>query len=202
MNQPPVGKLTKDKTLTFDRYTRFFEELAALYSAMDSAYNQAADYYGFFCAGCTDNCCLTRFYHHTHMEELYLLNGFFKLGLELQASIRDRAQMVNRKVMKSESHGKVPRVMCALNEQGACLLYAHRPMICRLHGIPHEIRTHGKQPVFGPGCEEFVQHCGDKVYKTFDRTPFYLSLADLEQRFKQKSGFSGKFKKTISEFFL
>jgi hypothetical protein len=115
--------------------------------------------------------------------------------------IRERALMVNRRVLESESQGKVPRVMCALNEQGRCLLYAYRPMICRLHGIPHELRPPGKQPVFGAGCEEFVRLCGDKAYKTFDRTLFYQALADLERRFKEQSGFSGKFKKTVSEFF-
>jgi hypothetical protein len=202
MNQPPVGKLTKDNTLTFDRYAGFFEELSALYADMDHAYIESATYYGFQCIGCTDNCCLTRFYHHTHLEYLYLLSGFFKLGLDRQEEILSRAGSVNRQTLAAESQGSTPRVMCALNEKGACILYAYRPMICRLHGIPHELRTPGKQTVFGPGCEEFVRHCGDKAYKTFDRTPFYLGLADLEHRFKQQSGFSEKFKKTISEFFL
>jgi hypothetical protein len=193
MNQPPVGKPN------IDRYARFFEEIAALYADMDRVFKEAADHYGFICAGCTDNCCLTRFYHHTHLEQLYLLSGFFNLEANWQERIRDRAQKVNRQVLDDQSHGKTTRIMCALNEEGRCLLYAHRPMICRLHGIPHELKTPGRPTVYGPGCAEFVSRCGGKAYKVFDRTPFYVTLADLEQRFKEKFGFTGKFKKTISE---
>jgi hypothetical protein len=110
--------------------------------------------------------------------------------------------VVNRQVREAETQGNIPRIMCALNEQGRCLLYACRPMICRLHGIPHELRPPGKQPVFAPGCAEFDRLCGDKKYRTLDRTMFYIALAGLEQRFKEAFGFSGKFKKTVSEFFL
>jgi Fe-S-cluster containining protein len=187
---------------TFDRYAGFFDELAALYRKMDRAYDDAAAYYGFQCAGCADNCCLTRFYHHTHLEHLYLLSGFYTLNKKHQERIRDRAGNAHGQVMDLESQGKAPRVMCPLNEKGACILYAYRPMICRLHGIPHELRTPGRPPVYGPGCAEFVSRCGGRAYKVFDRTLFYVSLADLERRFKEKYGLAEKFKKTISEFFL
>jgi hypothetical protein len=190
-----------DKTVTFDLHELFFEELAALYAKMDRAYNEAAGHYGFVCVGCIENCCLTRFYHHTHIEQLYLLNGFFALELDLQKRIRKRSQVVNRQVREAEAQGNTPRIMCALNEEGRCLLYAHRPMICRLHGVPHELRSPGKQPVFGPGCAEFDRLSSGKEYKAFDRTIFYLSLAGLEQRFKEQFNFSGKLKKTVSEFF-
>jgi len=180
---------------------RFFEELAALYNDMDRAYDEAADYYGFKCSDCDDNCCLTRFYHHTYIEQLYLLNGFFALDSGLQERIQRRSQAVNQQICEAETQGNIPRIMCALNEQGRCLLYAHRPMICRLHGIPHELKPPGKQPVFAPGCAEFDRRCSDKKYKTLDRTMFYIALAGLEQRFKEAFGFSGKFKKTVSEFF-
>jgi Fe-S-cluster containining protein len=186
----------------FEHYTLFFQELAALYADMDRAYTEAADYYSFHCSGCGDNCCLTRFYHHTHLERLYLLSGFTGLDPGLQNRIRKRSQLVSRQVREAQTLGITPRIMCALNENGRCLLYAHRPMICRLHGIPHELRPPGKPPVFAPGCAELDRLCGGKEYKTFDRTPFYHSLADLERRFKERFGLSGKFKKTVSEFFL
>jgi hypothetical protein len=191
-----------DHTLTFARYIRFFEGLTALYADMDRAYAETSAYYGFQCAGCTDNCCLTLFYHYTHIERLYLLSGFFKLDAALQDEIRNRAQKVNRLTLAAQSQGSAPKVMCALNEKGACMLYAYRPMICRLHGIPHELRPPGKAPILSPGCAEFVLRHGGRGYREFDRTPFYLSLAGLEQRFKEASCFSGKIKKTVSEFFL
>jgi hypothetical protein len=42
------------------------------YADMDRAYAEVADRYGFHCNGCADSCCLTRFYHHTLLEYLYL----------------------------------------------------------------------------------------------------------------------------------
>lgn len=202
MNRPLAGKFIKDKKLTFGRYAGFFEELTALYVDMDQTYNDAAAYYGFQCAGCEDNCCLTRFYHHTNIERLYLLSGFFKLDVNLQDVIRDRAQNVNHQLLEAQSQGKTSSVMCALNEEGRCLLYAHRPMICRLHGIPHELRTPGRPPVHSPGCADFVRRCGDQEYKIFDRTPFYQALAILEQRFKEQFHMAGKIKRTVSEMLI
>ncbi len=169
---------------------------------MDRAYSEAADYYGFHCAGCEDNCCLTRFYHHTRLEELYLLSGFFTLTADRQEAVLDRAQTVNRQLLDARSRGKTSRIMCALNDQGKCLLYAHRPMICRLHGIPHELRTPGRPPALGPGCDEFIRRCDGKAYKAFDRTPFYHALAGMEQRFKEQFHMTGKIKKTVSEMLI
>lgn len=186
----------------FKTYVPFLDELAVVFADMDRAYMEAADDYGLCCTGCTDNCCLTLFYHHTHIERLYLLNGFFQLAVDQQEQIRNLARMVNQQVMIAVAKKKTPRVMCALNEDGKCMLYASRPMICRLHGIPHEFTVPGRKPVFGPGCAEFVRQCGDKGYQVFDRTPFYLSLAGLEQRFKHQFNISDKIKKTVSEFFL
>ena len=166
---------------------------------MDHAYAETAQYYGFQCAGCEENCCLTRFYHHTHVEYFYLLSGFFKLGFDRQEEIRSQAGAVNRQILTGQSQGTPPRMMCALNEQGACLLYEYRPMICRLHGIPHELKMPGRPTVYGPGCSDFVSRCGDRGYKVFDRTPFYLSLSGLERRFREQFHITGKLKKTVSE---
>ena len=60
----------------------FIERLKTLYADMDAAYQAAADHYGFHCDGCLDNCCLTRFYHHTHLEYLILRQGFLSLPRE------------------------------------------------------------------------------------------------------------------------
>jgi len=188
--------------LPFKKYAPFFDELAVLFAYMDRAYTESADYYGFHCAGCVNNCCLTLFYHHTHIEHLNLLNGFFQLGFDKQERIRNRARMVNQQVIDAVAKKEAPRAMCALNQEGQCILYASRPMICRLHGISHEFTAPGREPVLGAGCSEFVRQCGDKGYRVFDRTPFYLSLSSLEQRFKQEFNIMGKFKKTVSEFFL
>ncbi len=191
-----------DNKLTFERSARFFGELAALYSDMDMAFERTAAYYGFVCHGCADNCCLTLFYHHTYVEYGYLISGFHQLPPDRQNEIRQRAERVAGQSQAAASQGLTPRIMCALNEHGKCLLYAFRPMICRLHGIPHELHLPGRSVRYGRGCSEFHRVCTSKEYMAFDRTPFYLALADLERRFKEAFGFSGKFKKTVSEFFL
>jgi len=49
-------------------YAAFIDRLKQIYTAMDRAYDRAADPYGFTCDGCADNCCRTRFYHHTVIE--------------------------------------------------------------------------------------------------------------------------------------
>lgn len=184
--------------LSFSRYAAFLDELASIYSEMDRQYSAAAAEYGFTCKGCADNCCLTRFYHHTHIEYVYLLKGFFSLDTRTRTDILHRAETVDEQARDTDATGQFFRIMCPLNTDARCRLYGFRPMICRLHGIPHEIRAPGRDPVFGPGCAEFVRGCGEQKHVRFDRTPFYARMANLEQRFKSASGFHDKFKKTVA----
>jgi hypothetical protein len=72
-------------------------------------------------------------------------------------------------------------------------------MICRLHGIPHELRKPGQNAIRGPGCGMFAAQCSDQRYRKFDRTPFYFRMAKLESELKQAVGLSGKIKMTIAE---
>jgi hypothetical protein len=71
-----------------------------------------------------------------------------------------------------------------------------------MHGIPHELRFPGKQTVFGKGCKAFEIQCGTKPYLPFDRTPFYVSMANLEKDMKQQFGIKEKFKKTIAQMLI
>lgn len=190
------------KSALFGRYDKFFEQLARLYADMDRGYDEAAAGYGFKCNGCRDSCCLTRFYHYTHIEYLYLLYGFFQLEAGLQERIRACAEKAVLQVGRMDAVGQTPRVMCPLNLKGRCILYAYRPMICRLHGIPHEFVLPGGKTVLGTGCPEFARRCGDRAYRVFDRTPFYSQMAALEQRFRAMFDFPQGFKKTISEMLV
>ena len=71
-------------------------------------------------------------------------------------------------------------------------------MICRLHGIPHELTKPGRETFYGPGCGTFTRDFSQKDYFTFDRTPFYFRLAELEKVFKIKAGISESVKMTIA----
>ena len=75
-------------------------------------------------------------------------------------------------------------------------------MICRMHGIPHELQKPGQNVIQGPGCSTFDERCADKGYFKFDRTPIYVALANLENEFKQTVGIEGKIKMTVAEMIL
>jgi hypothetical protein len=72
-------------------------------------------------------------------------------------------------------------------------------MICRLHGLPHELHPEGGQMVRGPGCNAFEQQCRKQPYVAFDRTPFYRRMAELERGLRQASGYGFKIKMTLAE---
>ena len=182
--------------------TALIERLTEIYSAMDNAYHRAADAYGFVCDGCRDNCCRTRFHHHTLIEYLYMIEGFDTLTPEKQNEVKARALTVADETASAVNSGSAVRTMCPLNFDERCILYPYRPMICRLHGIPHELHKPGQNPVYGPGCETFDRRCGPKGYYKFDRTPFYRDLAMLEQKARQTLGFAGKIRMTVAEMIL
>ena len=180
----------------------FLKRLGAIYCSMDLKYSKVAAYYGFNCTGCEDNCCLTRFYHYTVLEYLYLLEGFNHLDTEKQIKIKARALKVRQKSIAADKKGTRFRQMCPLNTDGRCILYSWRPMICRLHGIPHEIHKPGYDIIHVPGCEVFSKQLGTTDYHRFDRTPFYIKLASLERDLKQAAGITTKIKMMIADMLV
>ncbi len=177
-------------------------EVMRLFSQMDQAYTQAARQSGFECRGCDDNCCRSLFYHHTLVELLYLRSGLADLPSSVQARIKERADRVRRESDGPEHGGQSARVMCPLNERGRCGLYAHRPMICRLHGIPHGLRRPDGRMTSGPGCDDYYTQCGRTEQARLDRTPLYTAMAALESRLRSRLGFSRKIKLTVAEMIL
>jgi Fe-S-cluster containining protein len=183
-------------------YQRLFSEfesrLEALYRDMDQSYQQTAGAYGFLCSGCETSCCETRFYHHTLAEYFYLQKGFLSLDISRREMILQQARAVLKGYRVADEQQNSVRVPCPLNENGQCVIYPYRPMICRLHGIPHEFEKHSGESVYGPGCDLFNRRCEDVRYKKFDRTPFYRQMAALEHDLRQLIGVYDKFKMTIA----
>ena len=180
----------------------FIGRLQEIFAKMDENYGTAAAYYGFQCRGCEDNCCLTRFYHHTFLEYLFIREGFKTLDQAEKDAIQATADEVCRQTARADSKGLPVRLMCPLNNDGMCQLYKFRPMICRLHGIPHELQKPGQRLISGPGCGAFYHQCSDKSYYKFDRTQFYFDMAKLENDFKRAAGLTGRIKLTIAEIIL
>jgi hypothetical protein len=184
------------------RFGRHLIRLEQLYASMDRSYENVADHYGFACNGCEDNCCLTLFYHHTHLEFFYLHKGFRGLDRQRQVAISEKAQAVCSAVRWAEKNGPPLRQICPLNIDSRCNLYAFRPMICRLHGIPSELRRPDGQTTRAPGCGSFMDRCGQLAYVPFDRTPFYRDLAGIEQALRRDMPGAGKIKMTVAEMIL
>jgi hypothetical protein len=178
------------------------QQLKRIYAAMDDAYDRAAKQYGFSCDGCRDNCCRTRFYHHTLIEYVYLKEGLMTLKADTQDQIKLRAATVIDTIEKDHGKPEAVRLMCPLNVDTRCILYPYRPMICRLHGIPNELKKPGQPGIMGPGCQTFDKRCGHKPYIPFDRTPLYRDMAKLEQEVRLATRFDSKIKMTVSEMIV
>jgi Fe-S-cluster containining protein len=176
--------------------------LKDIYRSMDEHYGRVSRGYGFECIGCTESCCETRFYHHTWIEFFYLIEGFGFLGKKERQQIKHTAMAVIETYRKAGASTKSVRIMCPLNVEGLCRIYDYRPMICRLHGIPHEVQKPGRQAIEGPGCHFFAERYGTFDYIPFDRTPFYQEMAVLEQTFRKAIGNNNKIKMTIAEMLL
>jgi len=192
---PPANRLPQSPHSYWNR-------LRDLYAAMDLAYATTAGSVGFQCTGCRDNCCMSRFYHHTYLECLYMLEGVARLSAPRQASVQRAALRSEGRGHRLESEGREVWSMCPLNAEGRCLIYAHRPMICRLHGIPHLHRPPGRPVIVGPGCEEFDRRCAVQDISPLDRTPFYVELARLEGGFRRDMGLDRKIRLTVAGLLL
>jgi Fe-S-cluster containining protein len=179
------------------------ESLRRVLDDMDAAYAQAATACGFICSGCENSCCRTRFHHHTLLEFLYLREGFNRLPVAWQEGILSDARAVVAQHEQAVVAGAAPGAMCPLNAEGRCRLYDYRPMICRLHGIPHELHAPGRPVQAGPGCEEFQRRGGRREdCIRLDRTPLYTALAQLETECRQALGMRRKIRMTIAEILL
>ncbi|MDO9265048.1 MAG: hypothetical protein Q7U02_13855 [Desulfosalsimonadaceae bacterium] len=183
----------------FENCKDVLAEAPTLYGQMDAAYARIADAHGFHCSGCAENCCLTRFFHHTLLEYLYLMKGFYGLDRSLQDQIVRQAAEVNRMVDSATAAGEISHVMCPLNMDGLCVLYDYRPMICRLHGISHEFRHPSGKIVSGPGCAAFGAQRDPAVGMVLDRTLLYRDMAILESRIREKTGIREKLKMTVAQ---
>ncbi|MFH2060819.1 MAG: hypothetical protein ABIJ59_18255 [Pseudomonadota bacterium] len=182
--------------MTNQAFTLLFD----LYHTMDAAWNTTAKAYSFKCNGCKDNCCTSLFYHYTHIEQAYLLHGFQRLKPDKRSKVLNLAKAYCEKTFDHGDESKSLKILCPVNKDGRCQLYQYRPMICRLHGLPHELNRPGNEPVKGPGCD--AGQFNTKDYVRFDRTPFYQQMAQIEIAFRQNTNLSGKLKMTIAQILL
>jgi len=159
------------------------EKLAVLYQEMETGYDQVAVKIGLSCQGCPDNCCDSYFLHHTYIEWAYLWRGLATLAPEALERVMARARLCLEHYREAEAAGHWPKIMCPLNEDGRCMLYLYRPMICRCHGVPARLRRPDGKTLHFPGCFRCQELTTKPGAAEIDRTPLLRRLARLEEHF-------------------
>jgi Fe-S-cluster containining protein len=178
----------------------FHDRMRAVYEKMDAAYDEVQAHYGLTCEGCDDNCCTQRFFHYTLAEYFYLMEGFKKLDAGLRAEAMMRAKEVADSYEGEVAAGELKPLMCPLNFDGLCSVYAFRPMICRAHGLPHSFTRPDGQSHEGGGCRRFeAEHTADR---RIDRTDFYMELAAIERDVRAETGIAGRYMKTTAQMLM
>jgi hypothetical protein len=177
----------------FVALTPLLAQVDRLFGQMDQSYAQVANHHGFVCQGCDRNCCQSLFFHHTYTEWIYLHQGLERLPpARRQFLLRAARDYLVRRPQEND-------LFCPLSDKGRCMLYAHRPMICRLHGIAHVMTRPDGQRVEGPGCPEFDARLSAAPDRRLDRTPFYAGLAALEKQVRQAIGIAARLKMTVAQ---
>jgi Fe-S-cluster containining protein len=173
------------------------EQMKALFDGMQKAYDDVAAKYEFSCEGCEDNCCKQRFFHHTMSEYYYLREGVKRAEPELIKRILTRSRIVVDTFQREVGGSAALPVMCPVNEEGRCTIYEFRPMICRLHGLPHNFTRPDDAIIEGGGCQRF-QDQNETVHVFVDRTPFYTELARIEKEVRDATGFMDRVRMTTA----
>lgn len=182
--------------------------LIRVYQQMETEYDKVAVQLEFSCTGCPDNCCDSYFEHHTYVEWSYLWQGFIKLPVDKQKEIQKRAEEYQKACTNAFARDQRPQMMCPLNEEGLCILYPYRLMVCRTHGVPASMtRPDGRRLEF-PGCfrcQELVKKriLDEKAVPRMERTPLLRQLALIENDlFDGKRHLYPKVKFTIAQMLL
>ena len=146
--------------------------------------------------GCSD--CCSQMFQITELEAAYVSRAVKDLPPDVRDRMIDRARQYipeREKLLESRSvpdaWGSLPppglRLPCPALEDGACLVYSHRPLICRKYGVPlynpkQPDRIHACELNFAPGEEieatELVQI----------QTAIHDLWAEVNQDYNQRGG--------------
>ncbi len=174
--------------------------LKLLNGAIDSMYVNTVSQTGFTCSGCDGvKCCTVDLILHTYVEMMYLRRGFSSLESKLKQRAADRASAMASLKSLDPWGDDYRNSVCALNLDGKCILYEHRPMICRLAGVRHLIRRPDGLTHESNGCHRFETEIrAFHPEAIIDRTPFYKDMAKIEIEMIRSVGKRAE-PKTISE---
>lgn len=169
---------------------KLIPDLIDLYCRIDRVYGTVADRVGLTCAACDGvRCCTVDLTLHTSVEMHCLKLGYSALEPSLRAEVLQRCRTIIA-AKDDDPWGEPYRnAVCALNFDGKCVLYSHRPMICRLAGIPHVIVRPDGNRIESGGCSHYQTHIGPlHPSERIDRTEFYRIMAQFEMATVQETG--------------
>jgi Fe-S-cluster containining protein len=152
---------------SFEKYEKLLKEIEAAVDRLRGQYPEEVH-----CSEQCSDCCYAVF-DLSLIEAVYINYGFFKkISKEKQDAILDRADQTDRlyyrlkrkihnlMTREGKSEGEIltllaeERIRCPfLNEKDLCDLYEHRPITCRVYGLPTAIQ--------GRACT-----CGKSGFKT------------------------------------
>lgn len=183
------------------------DELEEIYRQLQLDYARVAGELNFSCTGCPDNCCDSYFLHYTYAEWAYLWLGVRQLEPGRQKELVRRAQAWLVQCGEALDRGDRPQVMCPLNEQGLCTLYAHRLLVCRTHGVPASLTRPDGHTTRFPGCFRCQELVGDRFpaggHPQVERTALLRRFALLENRLlENRRHLVPKVKMTIAEMLV
>ncbi len=174
-----------------------FEKYKQLVAKGDAAFETMERDYG-SCIKCKPQCsdCCHAIFGLFLIEAAYIQQHFNRLDRKLMREALLRAEKSEKELqrveerlqayeddsqMKSYALSK-ERVRCPLlNQDEECIIYPHRPMTCRVYGIPTAIQ--GKARVCGKAAFK-----REESYPTFDLDACYKELYRLSRELLVKMG--------------
>jgi hypothetical protein len=130
-----------------------------------------------------------------------LRKGFETLAGAARLEVADKARgVLDTRRLHDLKYGAF-RAWCPLCSGGRCLLYAYRPMICRLHGIGWAMTLPDGRVERGPGCAAFEAASRGRAV-ALDRTPLYTEMAVMEKKLRVMLSFSGRINASVAEILV
>ncbi|NQT55406.1 MAG: hypothetical protein HQ551_04185 [Desulfobacteraceae bacterium] len=177
--------------------TQLFASYELLMDQADQAFQETRKAHG-ACIRCERHCsdCCHAMFGLFLIEAAYIQQHFSKLGTKTREEAILRCGEADRDLERLEkrlkAHENDPqmssyalareRIRCPLLDASEeCILYPHRPITCRVYGIPTRIQGKGRvcgKSRFGKGTP----------YPTFDLDSIYQSLFSLSKEILKETG--------------
>ena len=119
-----------------ERLERYTEYLKSLNELIEQCFEQQKDY--IYCKPGCGVCCNNSDYPTSELEYEYLKTGLNLLNPEKKQLVRERVrELYKKRTLLFEKEGKPHKFVyiCPLVDEGKCLIYPYRPMVCRTYGL-------------------------------------------------------------------